>query len=110
MSLPLLIKEAIDFYRWREGMKWLNKDYAHNVEIVDNGLYWVHHGRFWTRHIKICGLSDSDPKYNVQRFVTNTFYPKVVGMLPQKYHYTSGMQNRSGYTDRNKFWWDSNNI
>ena len=79
-------------------MKFLNKDYALKVEIRDNALYWVHHGTFYNRIIKICGFKEGDYKYNdVKRFV-NKPYEKVVGILPQKYHYTSGMKNRSGYT------------
>ena len=100
MPLPLLIQNILDFYRWREGIQSLNKEYRKHVseEGYGDGLYWKR---------KISGnwvmIYDTQRRYRdkVDSFTNPMSWARIITTkfvdIPKRYIYSSGMRHPGGY-------------
>ncbi|MEX0597651.1 MAG: hypothetical protein WD512_14255 [Candidatus Paceibacterota bacterium] len=107
LPLPLLIKEKVEFYYYRQvwlnKIKKINQQYGKQITIEDVGAYTI---LFWDNNIFIWDLEDRSPIgfrqlhqshniYNYKYATSKSYYS--VGKIPHKYHYSSGLNNPSGY-------------
>jgi hypothetical protein len=105
--LPLLIKEKVEFYyyrqKWLERIKIMNKDYGKHVKIHDVVyLTWL----TWFSDVDKTLISLLDIYYNgldkykmiISKFTVlskpvNVWRP----LVPRNYRYSSGLNDPSGY-------------
>lgn len=107
-QLPLLIRVIIDYYRHKERMKRLNKEYYKKIKITewDEALAWCEDQsseRKFRDLVDInynidCGIYDSFSAGRLYRYITSFLSDnRKICSLPPKYVYTSGMNHPRGY-------------
>jgi hypothetical protein len=102
--LPLLIKEKVEFYyyrqKWLEKIKIMHQQYRKHVEIREFDKYEYIYFVTWTSSdkISIC-IVDGTYAYWKCDITNFTRAPYRWGLLelPRKYQYSSGLNNPSGY-------------
>lgn len=104
--LPSLIKETIDWYRWKVNLKILHEEYRSKLQIDENGcvgnrcLHWIETNRCITcvyqnekEHgswrVSIKSFKSKDHHKDLQYYYYN---------LSKYYNYTSGCDNPKGYS------------
>lgn len=91
MSLPLLIQNTLDFYRWRVGVQKVNEEYIEITWVHGNCLYryaprTIYHDWRWLP------ISDLSPyllrKEYIQSFIKIGL--KYDTVIPKNYYLSSG--------------------
>jgi hypothetical protein len=106
--LPLLIKEKVEFYyyrqKWLEKIKIMNKDYGKHVRIrrIDQYLSIVTWTDYKRSNIRCICVIDGNLNYwknNVFNFTRepNWVDYKWLLVVPRNYFYSSGLNDPSGY-------------
>lgn len=104
--LPSLIKETIDFYEWNTNLKILNKEYFTKVKIVSPPAQPNLHFLMWDQPEqnsfvtarKILYLKKSVNSMWVNWEIKSFIKPKGGTCRPQRYFYSSGCSNPTGYS------------
>lgn len=98
--MPLLIQNLLDFYRWLIWIQKLHKEYQMEVYIHDDYLAW----RYYDGFMFICWVSGKGCYHRKTQVGTYTKGFISVDFVPKRYHFSSGMRDKSGYTDRDHRW------
>jgi hypothetical protein len=96
-QLPLLVKELIGWYIWKDKIKECNKEYHKTVENYDE------YGKiFWTTMTTMNPLlyrnierPDCLPDYFIYNFTREMC--TTVAKLPYRYFYSSSINNKKGF-------------
>ena len=98
-QLPLLIQNTIDFYRWRIWIQKLHEEYQMKVYIGSSHDCQILMWDYCDGYIFICYIFESRSyrKSQIQNYTTGG---TIIDFVPKKYHFSSGMRDKSGYTDR----------
>jgi hypothetical protein len=103
-SLPLLIKEKVEFYyyrqKWLERIKIMNEQYIKYVKIFDfNDDTWLSWYTYTYRFILFVKKNDYDYDYDYDyRKIYNFKFDKWSSPYPPlNYRYSSGLNDPSGY-------------
>jgi hypothetical protein len=113
--LPKLIKEMINYYSWRNNMKIVNQEYKEKVSINDistmTQLIWCYRGQIAIIAILDIKNSTNSIWYlnvirswkNGKKVIKNSspsaIFAEKYLRKPKNYHYSSGMNNDSGYSN-----------
>lgn len=103
LLLPALVQDLIDWYKWKDGFTWVNKEYRRGISEDISKLGRLYYVWFNCRHI-----SRLDKVYNYRIIgrwqVDNSILERrgpclYYSQLPEKYHYSSGLNDLTGYTN-----------
>jgi hypothetical protein len=107
-QLPLLVKELIGWYIWKDKIKECNKEYHKTVENYDDYKFydWKIYNDTMEKSRNSLQFRDFSRPYNLDDYYICNFTCirpyNTVANLPQKYFYSSGMNNPKGFSNKNK--------
>jgi hypothetical protein len=112
-ELPLLIKEKVEYYyyfdKWKDSIKIMHNQYKEKLQIFDDrhGLHTIDwrnspHPLILTGYANtICNIAGrSHRRYTqIKEFYDRKrrFVNYAIARLPLKYHYSSGLNDPTGY-------------
>jgi hypothetical protein len=92
-QLPLLVKELIGWYIWKDKIKECNKEYHKTVNQFGNNYSWT---VFYIGNSLLC-RDLSRPDNQQDYFIYNFTWFSQVAALPRRYFYSSGINNGRGF-------------
>jgi hypothetical protein len=112
LPLPLLIREKVEFYyyfdKWKDLIKIMHHQYYEKLQIFDGeyGFYTIDWRNNPVPFYKIgyantiCNIAGRSHRYKyIKEFYDRKgrFVNDPVAMLPEKYYYSSGLNDPTGY-------------